>query len=110
MSRPYVLCYQDYVKRGIGPAFMEVVSHNLQNGFVFSTDAFFAAGHPSCKDEDSLEPDCWHIAAFWGDVSKLWDILPFPLPFVSWYKTKEGLDAKELHLYPLARLRGFTHG
>lgn len=112
---PYVDCYEDYVKRGIGAAFMQIVSHHLQVGFVFSTQDFFAAGRPIRKEMADAEiqnpfvicpdPNCWHIACFWGDVSKLWDILPYPLGFVSWYKTKE--DVKELHVFPIERLRRF---
>ena len=115
---PYVECYQDYVKRGLGTTFMSLVSSHLQHGFVFTTEDFFAVGRPIRKDSSDemiqdpsilcLEPNCWHIGCFWGDVSKLWevlDILPIRLGFVSWYKTKD--DKKELHVFRIERLRRF---
>ena len=51
---------------------------NLQFGFVFSTPDFFIMGRPM--------GDTWFIEAMAGDMSRAWDILPYPLPYIAWQR------------------------
>ena len=69
---------------------------NLAHGFVFSTPAFFIMGRQS-------DYCTWFIEAFAGDMGKAWDILPYPLEWIAYYRFD-----KTLHRLPLSVVRRYT--
>lgn len=117
---PYEACFDDYRTRCPNVDFMRMVGLYLQFGTLYANDVLFAMGRaidrhaPIEQIENPAfvfdDPNCWHIACFWGQAEKLWPLLPYPLGFVSWYKTKD--DRKELHVFSIERLRRFhfQHG
>ena len=80
----------EYVKHGVD--FASALERNYQEGFVFSTPAFFIMGR-------ELEGG-WFIESFAGDMDKAWSILPYELPFVSFQRFDNSL-----RFIPIERLR-----
>jgi len=74
---------------------------HLEHGFVFSRPDFFVMGRAVVKgsaDELIVDPtyrfpkeqcDCWHMYLFAGDMSKCFDIMPWPLKWVSMERRNE---------------------
>lgn len=75
--------------------FAAALERNYRDGFVFSTPSFFIMGRP--HDE---RPNTWFIEAMAGDCSKAWDILPYPMGWIAFYRFD-----KELHIVPAEALR-----
>lgn len=84
---------------------------HFEHGFVFSTPTYFAMGRAVPRKGDPaliVDPgvryhleacDCWHIYLFAGDITKLPDLMPWALPWIS-------IERKnELRFYPLAEMR-----
>ena len=81
--------------------FQEDLELHLINGYVFSTPEFFIMGRGVKRDapQDQIvdpsycfpreEQDCWHVYLMSGDVRKVWDILPYSLPFISFERKNE---------------------
>lgn len=84
--------------------FWEVLDFYLAHGWVHSTPDFFVMGRPVSRewpDEVIVDPihneefeltkrhDCWHIALMAGDLVAARNMLPFPLPFVSFERRNE---------------------
>lgn len=95
---------------------------HLADGFVFSTPEFFIMGRPikMYPDEeatihgidnfaiwDRSEHNCWYVHAMSGNIAKCWDILPYPLGFIAFERTRNG--KRELTIMPTERIRRLTH-
>ncbi len=84
---------------------MELEAH-LQHGVVISTPDAFLMGRPIAKDADhTLQADVWHqfpredqncwmVWAAAGDLSTIWQWVPYPLKWLAWAR-REG----ELRFY-----------
>lgn len=70
-----------------------------REGFVFSGPAYFVAGIEARFEEK----DCWYIFAAAGDITAMWDHLPYPLGWVAFERIRAG--QRELDFYPTERLR-----
>jgi hypothetical protein len=88
------------------------VSWHMVHGFVFSTPDYFIMGRPVRRGTDFtdrlfIEPresaDAWYVHAMSGDVSAVWGILPYPLPFIAFERVRVG--KRELTIVPLERIR-----
>lgn len=96
---------------------------HLKNGFVFSTPEFFVMGraihYTKGKDElNQFEIDffkvpprefqnCWYVHAMAGDIEKVWSILPYPLGYVAFERTRD--NKRELTVLQTERIRRLSH-
>lgn len=101
------------------------VQWHLRFGFVFSTPEFFIMGRGVNRSAveswgvylektpalESYHPhDAWYIHAMAGDMTRAWDILPYPLPWLAWERILDG--KRDLRFYSAAevkRLCTITH-
>lgn len=86
---------------------------HLHFGFVFATPDYFVMGRcvnradfdpdaPLLVQYDKEQSDAWYIHAFSGKMPKLWEIMPWPLPYIGWERIREG--KRELQFYDTATL------
>ena len=90
---------------------------HIENGFVFSTPDFFIMGRGASREAIRRNSDawtcrrefqdCWYVFAMAGDISKCWDILPYPLGYVAFERLREG--KLELTIVPTERIRRLSH-
>ena len=114
---PYERIYERARKECTDAEFAARIGWYLHHGFVFSTPDFFIMGRncwretlPLVKPDeyfDRMDGDCWYIAAFAGDMSKAWSILPWPLPWIAFQREHAG--TKELQFVEISRLKRLTH-
>lgn len=100
---PYQKLEAEYLKHPKEKPFEDYVRWHLRHGFVFSRPDFFAMGMPVYKDaprENILDPDfkmegkeqdCWFIHAAAGNTARIWQIVPFPLPWFCWMRLHDPL-------------------
>ncbi len=98
--------------------FGQYVDWHLQGGFVASTPDYFVMGRavsskaPEWQITESMklwpreEEDCWYIFAMTGDLSKVWDALPYHLPLICFNRH----NRKDLNFATLSRIRSLCHG
>jgi hypothetical protein len=82
-------------------------------GFAFSTPDYFIIGravpsqHAGVSDCANLYPrafcDAWFIHMMAGNLERVWDILPYPLPLLGYERCVGGV--KTLSFVPLERMR-----
>lgn len=99
-------------------AFSALVDWHLRHGFVFSRPDYFVMGRPveiTAPAELIVEPTChfpssrcdgWYIHAMAGNLARVWQVLPWDLPWIAWQRHHD--PEKVLRIYPLARMRRFT--
>ena len=87
--------------------FDEELRAHLRWGCVLSTPQAFLMGRPIVKDAEHIlqadpwhrfppeEVDCWLVWLAAGDLSAIWKLVPYPLPWLAWAR-REG----ELRFYP----------
>lgn len=75
--------------------FQEDLELHLLFGYVFSTPTYFIMGRAVCSEapfEEICNPlysfnphycDTWHIFGMAGDTTKVYEIMPYPLPYIS---------------------------
>lgn len=85
------------------------------HGLVFDLPEFFVMGRPVVKSAGYHaisvartpflpdEWDCWHIQAMAGDLKKVWEVLPFDLPWIGFERMNN------LRFYRTARMRRLSH-
>ena len=110
---PYETIYAKSRELQPGEDFGVRVGHYLQNGFVFSTPDFFAMGEAATVDKENnniafvpsgdAKGNAWFIAAFAGDMSKCWNILPRPMGNIAFERIREG--KRDLQIYSTESLR-----
>jgi len=91
------------------------VDWHMRHGFVFSRPDFVAIGRPVMKSAPpesirnpmhlfpSEECNCWFIFAAAGNMSRMWDIVPFPLGWFGWTRLHDPLS--EIVFVEAERLR-----
>lgn len=108
---PYEQARAVYLSEPCARTFEEDLGLHLARGFVFSTPKYFIMGRPVQKEVEAwkiVDPsvyfppelcNCWHVFVMAGDVSKVWDILPWPLGTISFERRNE------LRFYSAERIR-----
>ena len=92
---------------------------HLAHGFVYSTPDFFIMGRPThlilgldewnkmaCDIDTACEPKLengWYVHAMAGNISKVWSILPYELPYVAFERVRN--NTLDLTVIPLDRIR-----
>jgi hypothetical protein len=87
---------------------------HMRHGFLFSTPVFFIMGRAVNKgfvERHGLPlqhvprefADTWYIHAMAGDMTRAWDILPYPLPWLAWERILDG--KRELRFYSAAEVK-----
>lgn len=94
--------------------FVNYVVHHHRHGFVFSRPDLFVMGRAvvrhapteairDCRVLFQRESaDCWHIFAAAGDMRRMWQVAPWPLPWFCWSRLHDPLS--ELQFYESSRL------
>jgi hypothetical protein len=99
--------HQTYLKHGVD--FGGMLHFHLEHGFVFSTPEFFVMGRPVVRREMGPKivvydreriADAWWIHAFAGDLTRVWEVLPYRLGYVGF----ERFDNSS-RFYPLEQVR-----
>ncbi len=72
---------------------LEMIEWYAKEGFVFLTPAYCAIGIEIRFEEK----DCWYVAAASGDLSRMWDVLPYPLPWIAFKRMLGGKEDLRLH-------------
>lgn len=115
---PYVAMFEKSKELQPEEDFMKLVSYHLQFGFVYSTPDFFVMGRPVNSEADEAlimnplhlfpeaEWDCWYCHAMSGDMSKAWEILPFPLGYLAFHRVHAGV--RELTIVDIEKLIRLT--
>ena len=90
---------------------------HMRHGFLFSTPHFFIMGRaqnlaimreigpvlPLYGLSPLLVLDTWYVHAMAGDMTRAWDILPWPLPWLAWERVLDG--QRELRFYSTEEVR-----
>lgn len=115
LMTPYERIAQRYQMYPQAQSFEWYVEHHLKNGFVFSRPDFFVMGRPVCRYAPAsliTEPtylfdpdqcDCWYVFAMAGDLTHVWDILPWELEYVAWERILD--SCRELRFYKSDRIQ-----
>ena len=111
---PYTQAMEAYRFR-CGYTFDEMMAWTFNHGFVHSTPSYFVCGRPVpsaanpqqiCDPASWFDPgicDSWYVHLAAGDLSKAWDVLPWPLPLI-------GFDRQgEIRFYPIEQVRRLSH-
>lgn len=84
--------------------FDNYVRHFHRHGFVFSRPDFFVMGRPVARhapEDMILDPrerfegiakDCWHLFAAAGNMARMWQVVPWELPFFCWSRLSDPLS------------------
>lgn len=98
--------------------FAQYVEMHLQAGVVVANDDFFLLARAvnshtnpwriveSMQTFPRSEQDCWYVFAFCGDLRRVWDFVPYPLPLVAFNRHNQ----KALRFTRLSRLRFLCNG
>lgn len=90
-----------YQSEACARTFREDLEAHLLSGFVFSRPDYFIMGRPVIRTAEaalildpwhhfpSAECDCWHVWLMAGNTVKAWDIMPWPLEWVSFERKNE---------------------
>jgi len=108
---PYEQMAEKYRRHPQDAPFADYIAWHMAYGFVFATPEYFVMGrpvtrsrfHPDSFDAPAADNDCWYVHAMAGNVSKVWDILPYPLGWVAFERSRGG--KLELQIVELERLR-----
>jgi hypothetical protein len=94
------------------------VEWHLQGGLVAATPDYFVMGRAVSSKaqpwriQESMQvwpreqQDCWYIFAMCGDLEKVWQGLPYELPWIAFNRH----NRKELNFVSLPRIRSLCHG
>ena len=98
--------------------FEEALSAHLLFGVVVSTPNVFFMARPVDSGADSLgyddpwltydDPDTWHIYLAAGDLVSISDLLPYPLPWVSFVRKNSLRFRNSKHMHSLLRYGRIT--
>lgn len=112
---PYEKIEARYLEHPQEEPFVNYVAHYARHGFVFARPDFFAMGRPvvrsaspeKIKDPMNLFPsedcDCWFIHAAAGNMSRMWQIVPWPLGWFAWTRLHDPLA--ELTIFPTETIK-----
>ncbi len=111
-----------YAKHPQEESFESYLNWHLENGCVFSTSDFFIMFRAikTWPDEaitihginnfaiwDREDENCWYVHAMAGDISKVWDVMPYPLGYIAFDRIRDG--TRELTILPTERIRRLSH-
>lgn len=100
---PFERIAAEYARHPKEEPFENYVRFHLRHGFVFSRPDFFCMGRPvvrsapasAIRDPGALFPselcDAWYIFAAAGNTARIWQIVPWPLPFIGWARLADPL-------------------
>ena len=100
---PYARIEAEYLKHPKEEPFVNYVEWHARNGFVFARPDFFAMGRPvkrNAPPKEILDPkmlfesqdcDCWYIHAAAGNMARMWQIVPWELPWICWTRLADPL-------------------
>jgi len=106
---PYDTIVQKYLDKPQEAPFGEYLEWHLRNGFVFNTPEYFIMGkncrrlappHEVADCEhvfDAQDSDCWYIFAMSGNMTKAFNSMPFPLPWIAFERIID--NKRELRFY-----------
>lgn len=92
---PYEIAREVYEREPCARSFGEDFYRHLYNAYVISTPDLFVMFRPvssEATDEEIVDSgvlfdpdqaDCWHVYLAAGDLSRLIEHVPFPLPYIS---------------------------
>lgn len=107
----YARAIEVYATEKCARTFAEDLSLHLHFGFVHSTPDYFIMGRPVLKAAPieqivncrhiftGITCDCWHVYLACGDIARAWEVLPWPLPWISFERKNE------LRFHELERIR-----
>lgn len=102
-TSPYERLEAEYRKHPSPEPFVYYVRLYAAHGFVFARPDFFAMGRSVPRnapagmildDEErfhGVECDCWYIRDAAGNMARIWQIVPWPLPWVCWRRINDPL-------------------
>lgn len=111
---PYEKIAAAYARHPKEEPFENYVIWHARHGFVFARPDFFAMGRPvvhSARAWDIKDPthlfasevcDCWFIFAAAGNMSRMWQIVPWPLRWFAFTRLNDPLA--ELTIVPTETL------
>ena len=83
-----------------GDNFREVMEAHLLRGYVFSGPDYFLLGRPVARAlgggvlaRRDAAPDAWFVWVGVGEAARLLALMPFPLPWLGWYRGGRGWPA-----------------
>ena len=96
LPSPFERAARAHLSLGSDWSFAEVVEAHAVSGYVSVTPEVFLLGRAVNSDWSdaelcdphlwSAEPDCWHVWLLAGDASRVWGLLPYELPWVSFHR------------------------
>lgn len=113
---PFALARSVYESEPCARTFEEDFAAHLENGYVYNSPALFAMFRPVCThwpDKWIIDPweelhpaeygiaDCWHVYLAAGAIAELANLIPYPLPWVSF----ERKNRLRLHSYHEMRVK-----
>ncbi len=111
-----------YAKHPQEESFEQYLNWHLENACVFSTSDFFIMfraiktypaeeqtihGIDNFAIWDRSEQNAWFVHAMAGDISKAWEIMPYPLGYIAFQRVRDGI--RELTVMPTERIRRLSH-
>lgn len=88
-----------------------VEAHYRHHHYIIDEDNFYILAKTTTHDNCSYfhnspgPHNCWFVAGLCGDINIIWRVMPMVLPFVSFYRLKDGGKTRELKVYELSRAR-----
>lgn len=110
--------YADAKPEGGKEEFHAGVAYYLRHGYVFGTHEYFVMGRPiKLMPTRALtgkaisfrvafpsgEWNCWYMHSLSGDLSRVWKVLPYDLPWIAFHRLVRGKF--KLSVYPMAAFR-----
>lgn len=110
---PYEEMQEVYRTEPCARSFAEDLELHHLNGYVYSTPHFFVMARPVWSEgprvaivhpavdfrKVGVPLDCWHVYGMAGDMRRAWEIMPYPLPLISFERKNE------LRFHSLAAIR-----
>lgn len=99
---PYAAIYEKSHKEQPSVDFPALIGWHLEHGFIHSTPDYFVmgrpvnmhAGHDLIRDPRHLfeasERNCWYVHAMSGDLTKVWQTLPYHLRYMAFDRWHAG--------------------
>lgn len=96
---PYDQCKEKYEESEHDKSWLDMLAWYGAEGFVFLTPNYCAVG----IEAEVEGKTCWYVAAAAGNLSRMWEVLPYPLEWVCFRRMLGGKE--ELRLYRTEDLR-----
>ena len=110
---PFEIIEAEYDRRPRAEPFLYYLRLYAAKGFVFSRPDFFVMGRPveRAAGRDAIfddhrefsNPDCWYVFAAAGNTARMWQVVPWQLPWFAWTRLSDPLS--ELQIVSTDRLK-----